>query len=296
MKPRAGKERHRGLVRAGPGGAEKVNRDLEGDFRNPGPWFRGQPFWAWNGDLDPQELRRQIRLMKRMGLGGFFMHSRVGLVTPYLKDEWFQCIEACADEAKKQDMLAWMYDEDRWPSGAAGGIVTKDRRWRRRSLGMAELTAPAALTWTAETVAAFTAKLTAGRGIPRSAHPAGKEARAAGAGRTHPRHARRPGRAQQLVQRWHLPGHAQPRRRAEVHRRHARGLPRARAPLLRHERPRHASPTSPTTATRSQETATPALPWIFPGREDSPRLSARATATTFSRTWWSSSTTWTDRR
>ena len=32
------------------------------------------------------------------------------------------------------DMLAWLYDEDRWPSGAAGGLVTKDHRYRQRFL------------------------------------------------------------------------------------------------------------------------------------------------------------------
>ncbi len=152
-----------------------MNRDLERDFRNPGPWFRGMPFWAWNGALDPRELRRQIRLMKRMGLGGFFMHSRVGLATPYLKDEWFRCVEACADEAKKQDMLAWMYDEDRWPSGAAGGIVTKDPRWRRRSLGMTEIVSPAGLTWTAGTVAAFTARIDGEKAAKVTRIPRGKK-------------------------------------------------------------------------------------------------------------------------
>jgi hypothetical protein len=136
-----------------------MTNDLMRDFRSPGSWFRGQPFWAWNGALEPAELRRQVRLMKRMGLGGFFMHSRVGLDTPYLKDEWFRCVEACIDEAQKQGMLAWMYDEDRWPSGAAGGLVTKDLRWRRRSLAMSELASPAELKWTADVVAAFTARL-----------------------------------------------------------------------------------------------------------------------------------------
>ena len=154
-----------------------MNAELERDFRAPGSWFRGMPFWAWNGALSPIELRRQIRLMKRMGLGGFFMHSRVGLATPYLQDEWFRCVEACADEAKKQGMLAWMYDEDRWPSGAAGGLVTKDPRWRRRSLGLTEITAPAGLIWSAATVAAFTARVsgvTATRvaQIPRGKKPA----------------------------------------------------------------------------------------------------------------------------
>ncbi|MGE4563249.1 MAG: glycosyl hydrolase [Victivallaceae bacterium] len=96
--------------------------------------FRGAPFWAWNGKLEPEELRRQIRIFKEMGLGGFFMHSRVGLDTEYLGKEWFECVRACIDEAKKLGMMAWLYDEDRWPSGAAGGIVTKDPEFRQRQL------------------------------------------------------------------------------------------------------------------------------------------------------------------
>jgi hypothetical protein len=56
--------------------------------------YRGKPFWAWNGTLEPEELRRQIRVMHRMGLGGFFMHSRVGLATEYLGDEWFRVVRA----------------------------------------------------------------------------------------------------------------------------------------------------------------------------------------------------------
>ncbi|MCM8788776.1 MAG: hypothetical protein NC907_03185 [Candidatus Omnitrophica bacterium] len=98
--------------------------------------YRGAPFWAWNGKLEPEELRRQIRIMKEMGLGGFFMHSRVGLDTEYLSKDWFECINACADEAKKLKMLAYLYDEDRWPSGAAGGLVTRDKKFRMRYLGM----------------------------------------------------------------------------------------------------------------------------------------------------------------
>ena len=33
-------------------------------------------------------------------------------------------IRHCIDEAKDNQMLAWLYDEDRWPSGTAGGRVT----------------------------------------------------------------------------------------------------------------------------------------------------------------------------
>ena len=62
----------------------------------------------------------------------------VGLATPYLSDEWMGCIAACIDEAKQLGMEAWLYDEDRWPSGAAGGLVTKEERFRQRGLVCAE--------------------------------------------------------------------------------------------------------------------------------------------------------------
>ena len=103
-------------------------------FLSPTSPYRGKPFWAWNGPLEAEELRRQIRVFRDMGLGGGFMHSRVGLATPYLSEEWFDLIRVCADEARKNDMEAWLYDEDRWPSGAAGGLVTKDPEYRQRFL------------------------------------------------------------------------------------------------------------------------------------------------------------------
>lgn len=97
--------------------------------------FRGIPFWAWNAKLEKDELCRQIRLMKEMGFGGFVMHSRVGLDVPYLQEQWFDCVRTCVGEAKKQNMQVWMYDDDRWPSGYAGGIVTKDERFQARTIG-----------------------------------------------------------------------------------------------------------------------------------------------------------------
>jgi len=102
--------------------------------KSAGAEFRASPFWAWNAKLKPAELRRQIRVFHEMGLGGFFMHSRVGLATPYLGKEWFECIRTCVEEAKRLKMQAWLYDEDRWPSGAAGGLVTRNPAYRARAL------------------------------------------------------------------------------------------------------------------------------------------------------------------
>ena len=127
------------------------------EFAQPPAAYRGKPFWAWNGKLEPEELRRQVRLMHHMGLGGFFMHSRVGLDTAYLSPEWFVCVKACLDEAEQLGMEAWLYDEDRWPSGAAGGLVTRNPAYRMRSLVLTVLKSPQELTWDRQTVAVLTA-------------------------------------------------------------------------------------------------------------------------------------------
>lgn len=105
-------------------------------FRNPTCEYRGTPFWAWNSNLKAEELCRQIEVFKEMGLGGFHMHVRTGMSTKYLSDDFMSLIKCCADKADKEHMLAWLYDEDRWPSGAAGGLVTKDEQYRARCLLM----------------------------------------------------------------------------------------------------------------------------------------------------------------
>lgn len=62
------------------------------------------------------------------------MHSRVGLDTEYLGEEFMYLIQACVEKAKREDMLAGLYDEDRYPSGTAGYAVTKDEKYRKRYL------------------------------------------------------------------------------------------------------------------------------------------------------------------
>ncbi len=73
--------------------------------------------------------------MAEKGWGSYFMHSRVGLVTGYLSDEWMDLVNACADEAEKTGTYAWLYDEDKWPSGYASGVVPlQDEAFRSRTL------------------------------------------------------------------------------------------------------------------------------------------------------------------
>lgn len=93
-------------------------------FRSPTREYRGAPFWAWNCEIDPQVLDEQIDIFKKMGMGGFHIHVRTGMATPYLSDAFMALVRHCLDKADSCGLLTYLYDEDRWPSGTAGGQVT----------------------------------------------------------------------------------------------------------------------------------------------------------------------------
>lgn len=103
-------------------------------FRNPTSEYRGIPFWAWNCRLDKGMLRRQMDVIQEMGFGGFHIHSRTGLDVSYMSDEFMNYVKYCVEYANQNDILTWVYDEDRFPSGSAGGLVTKNKEFRCREL------------------------------------------------------------------------------------------------------------------------------------------------------------------
>ncbi|OLN83431.1 hypothetical protein CCHL11_03053 [Colletotrichum chlorophyti] len=105
-----------------PKSAEPFSRDL---FKNPTSEYRGCPLWSWNTKLEKSKLLRQIDHLKDMGMGGFHMHVRTGLDTDYMGPEFMDRVRDCVEYAESKGMLACLYDDDRWPSGVAGGKVVK---------------------------------------------------------------------------------------------------------------------------------------------------------------------------
>ncbi|MDI4643549.1 glycosyl hydrolase [Cohnella hashimotonis] len=77
---------------------------------------------------DPREteetLRREIQAMDDAGCGGFVIESRPHL--DYLGDGWWRDVGICLDEARSRGMEVWIFDEEYYPSGIAGGkVLTK---------------------------------------------------------------------------------------------------------------------------------------------------------------------------
>ena len=101
---------------------------LEDRFRKistDGADYRPAPFWSWNDELDPEDLARQVGEMAEAGLGGHFMHARKGLITPYMGERWIECVQAAIEASGDAGTRPWLYDEDCWPSGTAGGAVPR---------------------------------------------------------------------------------------------------------------------------------------------------------------------------
>ncbi|KAL2884384.1 hypothetical protein SGCOL_000329 [Colletotrichum sp. CLE4] len=105
-----------------PKATKPFSEDL---FKNPTSEYRGCPLWSWNTKLEKEKLLRQIDHLNEMGMGGFHMHVRTGLDTEYMGPEFMDRVRDCVEYAESKGMLACLYDDDRWPSGVAGGKVVK---------------------------------------------------------------------------------------------------------------------------------------------------------------------------
>ena len=107
-------------------------------FKNPTSEYRGTPFWSWNCKITRQLIDEQITMYKKMGMGGFHIHPRTGLETAYMSGEYMDLVNYACERAKREGMYAYLYDEDRYPSGAAGGLVTEDLRFRQRYISLSQ--------------------------------------------------------------------------------------------------------------------------------------------------------------
>jgi hypothetical protein len=89
------------------------------NFRTPPKEMGIVPFWFWNGDLDPEEMRWQLEQYKDRGIEGVMLHGRFGLKVPYLSEGWFERVRIAVDLAREIGLDMWVYDEMNWPSGTA---------------------------------------------------------------------------------------------------------------------------------------------------------------------------------
>lgn len=98
---------------------EKVKKS----FKNPSKSFRSAPLWVWNTNVTTTDIDRMLKELKEGGFGGAFVHPRPGLITDYLSNDWFELYKYSVEKGKELGLDIWIYDENSYPSGFAGGHV-----------------------------------------------------------------------------------------------------------------------------------------------------------------------------
>ena len=97
--------------------------ELKNLFADPPSEYRSAPLWDWNEQISEEGIDFQMKEFKQAGIGGVFVHPRPGLLTEYISDDWFHLFDYTVQKAKELDMKVWIYDENSYPSGFAGGHV-----------------------------------------------------------------------------------------------------------------------------------------------------------------------------
>ncbi|MCE9591826.1 MAG: hypothetical protein K8S99_15030 [Planctomycetes bacterium] len=85
-------------------------------------------FWVFNDRCNPDELQPQLDAFAKSGeVAALCLHPRPGLLLPYGSTDWFEFIREMCKRIAKAGLDIWLYDEDPYPSGAAGGRVFQER-------------------------------------------------------------------------------------------------------------------------------------------------------------------------
>ncbi len=96
-------------------------------LRHPPREYGILPFWFLNGELDPEEMRWQLRELREKGMPGIILHGRFGLELPYLGPEFRERVRLAVEEGERLGLDTWIYDEMNWPSGTANWKVVEER-------------------------------------------------------------------------------------------------------------------------------------------------------------------------
>ncbi len=92
-------------------------------FVDPPSEYRSAPLWDWNEQISEEGIDFQMKEFQKAGIGGVFVHPRPGLLTEYLSEDWFHLFDYTVQKGKELGMKVWIYDENSYPSGFAGGHV-----------------------------------------------------------------------------------------------------------------------------------------------------------------------------
>lgn len=105
-------------------------------FADPRPDSRPTILWFWNGTVTSDLVRTQLADMRDKGIHEVlvFPFETDQLRPVFFSEEWFSIIEFTLREAERHHMHLWLFNDDHFPSGRAGGLVVGGGRVGGREL------------------------------------------------------------------------------------------------------------------------------------------------------------------
>ena len=97
--------------------------ELKKQLVDPPSEYRSAPLWDWNDKITEAGIDFHMNKFKEGGIGGVFIHPRPGLLTEYISEDWNHLFDYTVRKGKELGMKVWIYDENSYPSGFAGGHV-----------------------------------------------------------------------------------------------------------------------------------------------------------------------------
>jgi len=76
-------------------------------------------------NMTPERIVQDLDNVKKQGINAISIEGTFGSPSPYLSDGYMETVKFMVSELKKRGMHMWIIDEGQYPSGFAGGLISK---------------------------------------------------------------------------------------------------------------------------------------------------------------------------
>ena len=112
---------------------------IAAQWQAPPPEYGPEPYFGLNGDVNMQEIARDLDTLHGLGFQAVTVQAGFGMPFKYLSPQYFAFFRKLVEQAKQRNMRVWIVDDAGYPSGFAGGKFTTDKpNLRMQGLEVAE--------------------------------------------------------------------------------------------------------------------------------------------------------------
>jgi hypothetical protein len=94
-------------------------------FAAPPTQYAETVTWGLEGPLSRESITHDLDAIYKQGIRSVSIEGGYGMKEPYLSPGYFENVKIIVEELKKRGMHLWIIDEGKYPSGFAGGLISR---------------------------------------------------------------------------------------------------------------------------------------------------------------------------